>query len=266
MFRLRENEVGRLVPLMRVSRTSYGVDVANSRADCGPLRRCSLISCCEPSRIGVARFHTHQKLKRLIPGRLYNGSQFAHLPGMDCLRLSLVLALGVLGSVVGAAQDGAVNVIAAGAVNQRLSQVQMVDIGSYVERPSVLKFDVEAMMPSAVDGQIHFYGGPLQTLLNLANRDVARATHMSFGATFVLPVNRLRMELFGGMGGAFATFHTPYAMTNSWTVQTSMGARIALDPGRHIWVGTTANHVTDFADKKRQWVAGSADLTLRFGR
>jgi hypothetical protein len=89
---------------------------------------------------------------------------------------------------------------------------------------------------------------------------------LPFGATAILPINRWHLELFGGIGGTFAPFRSSYAMTNSWMVQTSMGARVALDQGRHIWVGTTARYMTDFADRKRQRVTGTADLTVRFGK
>jgi hypothetical protein len=126
---------------------------------------------------------------------------------------------------------------------------------------------VETTSPEALEnGQIRNYGGPLQTYLNLATLDIARDTHLPFGATAVVPVNRWHLELFGGIGGAYATFRTPCAMVDSWMVQTSVGARVALDQGRHVWIGTTASYITDFADKKRQWVTGTADLTLRFGK
>lgn len=128
------------------------------------------------------------------------------------------------------------------------------------------RMDVETMLPAVVNGQIPFYGGALQTYLNLSTTDSNYATHLPFGATFVRPVAHGRVELFGGIGGIFADFRTPYAMTNAWMVQTTMGVRVALDEGRHVWVGTTTRYITDFADKKRQWVYGSADLTLRFGK
>ena len=145
-------------------------------------------------------------------------------------------------------------------------RIRIVDTSRFVNRPPALNREVETMLPAVENFQIRYYGGPLQTYLNLAGLDVARETHLPFGATAVLPIDRWRMELFGGMGGAYATFHTPYATTNSWMVQTSMGARAALDQGRHVWIGTTATYITDFADKKRQWATGTADLTLRFGK
>ena len=182
---------------------------------------------------------------------------------MNRLGLGVFVVISVLSSTETLAQDGTVNATTSDALKQ--PQVRIVNVGAFADRPS-LKVDVEAMMPTAADGQIHFYGGPLQTYLNLAGKDTAHDTHLPFGATFVLPINRWRLDLFGGIGGAFATFRTPYAMTNSWIVQTSMGTRVALDNGRHIWVGTTASHVIDFADKQRQWVTGTADLTLRFGK
>jgi len=146
------------------------------------------------------------------------------------------------------------------------SQIRLVDTDLFAMKPPTFRPEVETMLPAVENDQIRFYGGPLQTYLNLAGLDTARETHLPFGATSVLPINRWRLELSGGIGGAYATFHTPYAMTNSWMVQTSVGARAALDPGRHVWLGATTSYITDFADNKRQWVTGTADLTLRFGK
>jgi hypothetical protein len=152
------------------------------------------------------------------------------------------------------------------ALQRLIGQIRLVDPESFVNRPPALRIEVETMMPAVENGQIRYYGGPLQTYLNLVGKDTARDTHLPFGATAILPINRWHLEVFGGTGGVFAPFRGSYAMTNSWMVQTSMGARVALDPGRHVWVGTTARYMTDFADKKRQWVTGTADLTVRFGR
>jgi hypothetical protein len=152
------------------------------------------------------------------------------------------------------------------ALHRLTSQIRLVDTDLFSNRAPVIGAEVEKMQSAIENSQIRYFGGPLQTYLNLAGLDVARETHLPFGATAVLPISRWRLELFGGIGGTYAVFRTPYAMTNSWMVQTSLGARTALDQGRHVWIGTTASYITDFADKKRQWVTGTADLTLRFGK
>jgi hypothetical protein len=186
-----------------------------------------------------------------------------------CPAVLIALALSFCGFAEALAQDqpsGPANDIWTMATKRLTSQIRLVDTDLFAKRPSALNVEVETMMPAVADGQIRYYGGPLQTYLNLAGLDIARDAHLPFGATSVLPIRRWHLELFGGIGGAYAVFHTPYAMTNSWMVQTSAGARTALDPGQHVWIGTTASYITDFADKKRQWVTGTADLTLRFGK
>ena len=185
------------------------------------------------------------------------------------MALSFFLAVTFCGSAAALAQDqtsAAPNDIRTMALQRLTSQIRLVDTGLFVNRPPTLNLEVETMRPAVENSQIRDYGGPLQTYLNLAGLDIARETHLPFGATAVLPIHRWHLELFGGIGEAYATFHTPYAMANSWMVQTSVGARTALDQGRHVWIGTTASYITDFADKKRQWVTGTADLTLRFGK
>ena len=187
-----------------------------------------------------------------------------------CTIVLVALAAGACGSTDAHAQpagdDKANTEIRSQALKRLIGQIKLVDPGLFVNRPPMLRMEVETMMPAVVNGQIPSFGGPLQTYLNLAGQDVMRDAHLPFGATGVLPINRWRLEVFGGIGGVYAPFRTSYAMTNAWMIQTSMGARVALDQGRHVWVGTTARYVTDFADKKRQWVTGTADLTVRFGK
>lgn len=72
--------------------------------------------------------------------------------------------------------------------------------------------------------------------------------------------------IHGGIGGIFVPYESWYSKPNSWLTQTSLGARIALDPGHHFWLGATSYYLTDFADKTRQWGYGAADLTVRFGK
>lgn len=204
----------------------------------------------------------------MIPRKAQRGHPDATVARMLHTCIAVVVALAAC--VFANAQDKSGNAISSDmqlrALKRVFSEIPIVDPGSFAPRPPVINIDVQQMLPAAAIGQIRFYGGQLQTYLNLAGADVAHDLHLPFGGTAVIPVTRWRMELFGGIGGAFATFHTPYAMTNSWMTQTSVGARVSLDPGRRVWVGTSANYIADFADKKRQWVTGSADLTLRFGK
>lgn len=119
------------------------------------------------------------------------------------------------------------------------------------------------------DTQIQYFGGALQNYLNVSYPDSIQGMYgiaAPFGATAVLPLARGRAEIFGGAAGVFVPFATPYSRPNSWLTQASAGVRMHLDPGYHLWLGTTAYYLTDFAGKKRQWAYATADLTVRFGR
>ena len=129
--------------------------------------------------------------------------------------------------------------------------------------PSGLQVDSP---PLESEGQIQYSGGPLQSYLNASLSDPARDSHLPFGANFVLPMANDRAELFGGIGGVYAFFQSPYANPNSWLTQTTAGARLAVDPGRHVWLGVSARYLASFTDSiNKQRAYGSADLTYRFG-
>jgi len=170
----------------------------------------------------------------------------------------IVLAMGVVCVVAGA--------------NAQISQ--MVDTDRFSRSHpgftwfSFLKSNVQVDGTSPVpqSGQVPSTGGPLQNYPNTEAIHPQRDAISPFGASFVLPVAHGRAELFGSMGGVYVPFRWEYAMPNAWLTQTSFGARVALDQGRHVWVGGTARHLTDFADKNRQWGSWSADLTFQSGR
>jgi hypothetical protein len=120
-------------------------------------------------------------------------------------------------------------------------------------------------------GQIPDVGGSLQWFANLRNVTLWQPPAESinkapFGGEVVLPLAGDRTELFGGVGGVYSIMGTQYTRPYTWLTQTKLGARVALDPGGHFWVGTTAYYYTNFAEKTRQWVTRSADLTFRFGK
>jgi hypothetical protein len=157
------------------------------------------------------------------------------------------------------------NPLPAFAAHQKNSKIQIDAIGS----PSAS----DGFSGPPLDGQIHFLDGALQNYLNINNgvnnTDLLGHTRymlLPFGATAVLPVAGGRLEIHGGFGGLFVPYESSYSKPNSWLTQISLGARIALDPGHHFWLGATSYYLTDFADKTRQWGYGAADLTVRFGK
>jgi hypothetical protein len=142
------------------------------------------------------------------------------------------------------------------------------------------RFRVDAVQPAIqlrdspaanTSGQIPNFGGVLQYFANLPDVSLWRTSAQSmnkapFGGEAVLPLARERAELFGGIGGVYSTTGTPYTRPYTWLTQTKLGGRVALDPGGHFWLGTTAYYQTNFAEKTRQWVTKTADFAIRFGR
>lgn len=115
-------------------------------------------------------------------------------------------------------------------------------------------------------GRIPDFGGILQSYGN-TNHIGQDSTKQPFGADVTLPLANRRVEVFSGFGGTYVQFGSPNAVPNTWLTQGKAGARVALDPERHVWLGATSYFVTNFAgDKTRNRSYKSADLTFRFGK
>jgi hypothetical protein len=130
------------------------------------------------------------------------------------------------------------------------------------DTPSKLQVDTQ---PLYSEGQIQYFGGPLQSYLSAYLSDPSRDTHLPFGANAVLPIANDRVEFFGGIGGVYTYFQSSYAHPDSWLTQTTVGSRMAVDPGRHVWIGVSGHYMASFADSPKQRAYGTADLTYRFG-
>jgi hypothetical protein len=115
-------------------------------------------------------------------------------------------------------------------------------------------------------GQIPYFGGPLQYYLNTGITYTLRNIILPFGGSGILSLAHGRVEVFGSAGGTFVPIRSALPMPNAWLTQVNLGVRVALDQGRHFWIGGTAGYSADFADKNRQWGSGSADFTFQFGR
>lgn len=97
-------------------------------------------------------------------------------------------------------------------------------------------------------------------------RDTARITLVPFGLKGILPIADGRVELFGGLGGAYA-WHSDYGRyQNALLGQVSLGGRIALEHGRRFWLGTTLQGYSNFGSGKQAWVPWTINLGIRFGR
>jgi hypothetical protein len=94
--------------------------------------------------------------------------------------------------------------------------------------------------------------------------DRTRITLLPFGLKGILPVAGGRVELFGGIGGAYA-WHSDYgSYRNGWLGQASLGGRIALDRGRHFWLGTSPRAYSNLHNSREFSVNGQRPNTNTF--
>ncbi len=96
-----------------------------------------------------------------------------------------------------------------------------------------------------------------------------RVTILPFGAKGILPIVSGRVELFLGMGGAYA-WHADYGQfRDALLAQASLGSRLALDRKRHYWLGTSvrgySTGFSNYGDRRQAWLSWTADFGFRFG-
>lgn len=93
----------------------------------------------------------------------------------------------------------------------------------------------------------------------------SRVTLLPFGFKGILPVASNRLELFGGVGGAYA-WNSDYGQyRDALLPQASLGARLALDRDRRFWLGTSLRGYFNFGSGKQVWSPFTLDLGIRFG-
>lgn len=114
--------------------------------------------------------------------------------------------------------------------------------------------------------QIPDFGGALQAYVNRLAPVAPLNSQLPFGGNVVLSLARRRVEIFGGMGGIFVPYASPYTAPNTWLMQNKAGFRVALDPDKHVWLGATTYLMTNFAVKTTSSGAATADLTVNFGK
>jgi len=86
-------------------------------------------------------------------------------------------------------------------------------------------------------------------------------TWVQFGPRVILPVREGRLELSAGAGGTYENYSDASGLLSSrsgWGGNFSVGAAVALDHGRHFWLGTTPRWilVNAGAAHDRRFVAG----------
>ena len=99
-----------------------------------------------------------------------------------------------------------------------------------------------------------------------------RFTWVQFGPRFILPLWDGRLELSAGAGGAYENYSpgSPSPIGNvpsrtGWGGNFSGGAAIALDPGRHFWLGMTPRYiVVTAAEAHDRWFIAAGEFSFRF--
>lgn len=144
----------------------------------------------------------------------------------------------------------------------RLWKYFAVEAGVDTLLPKTERFE---LLPVITSGTTLVSSGPFCfACVAVSFPDRTRVTLLPFGIKGILPLYDGRVELFGGFGGAYA-LHSDYSFQNAWLMQTSAGARVALDRGHHFWLGTSGRFYTNFGAERQEWVSWTADLGLRFG-
>ncbi len=108
-----------------------------------------------------------------------------------------------------------------------------------------------------------------------SNMERTRYTLPPFGAQAVLSFGQDRTELFTGFGGInvwkpdgspIEPGHRARSFNDAWLLQNQIGGRIAVDRGRHIWLGPVGSYLSNFAEGKSHWRVLGGNATFRFGR
>ncbi len=93
----------------------------------------------------------------------------------------------------------------------------------------------------------------------------SRVTLLTYGLKGILPLANDRLELFAGVGGAYAWNSEFGGQLNSAFAQASLGGRLALDRGHRFWLGTTLRGFSSFGPGRQAWVPLTFDFGMRFG-
>ena len=100
-----------------------------------------------------------------------------------------------------------------------------------------------------------------------------RFTWAGFGVRFILPLRRDRFELSAGGGGVYERYsggnETPagYGFSyNGWGGYFKAEAAVALDPGRHFWLGATPRWIlaNGLEGERDRWFVLTGDISFHF--
>jgi hypothetical protein len=96
-------------------------------------------------------------------------------------------------------------------------------------------------------------------------------TWVQFGPRVVLPVWEGRLELSAGAGGAYENYSIGsdasgfLSPRSGWGGNFSAGAAVALDHGRHFWLGTTPRWIlVNTGAAHDRWFVAGGEFSFRF--
>ncbi len=101
-----------------------------------------------------------------------------------------------------------------------------------------------------------------------------------FGSEATLSLWQDRAELFTGVGGINAwradnvtietdlrggSFRRDSSFNDAWLAQGWAGAKVAVDPSRHVWLGAAGRYLSNFGYGKKHWNTVGGSATFQFG-
>lgn len=144
----------------------------------------------------------------------------------------------------------------------RLSKYLAVEGGTDILLPSGESFIQLASIPAG-QNVITYTPGCTACVVPVSGR--SRVTLLTYGFRGILPLAKDRLELFAGVGGAYAWNSEFSGQLNSAFAQANLGGRLALDRGHRFWLGTTLRGFSSFGPGRQAWVPLTFDLGIRFG-
>ncbi len=147
----------------------------------------------------------------------------------------------------------------------RLWKYFAVETGFDTLLPETHTAEILSVILSGQNLTAYFPGCKACVIVPISERTQVRL--LPFGGKAILPVANGRVELFLGLGGAYA-WHSDYGR-DALLGQASFGGRLALDRKRHFWLGTSVrgytNGFSNYSYRRQSWVSWTADFGLRFG-
>lgn len=147
----------------------------------------------------------------------------------------------------------------------RLLRYLAVEGGADFLLPATQEYDVFTVATLGPDGAFSFNSPGNPFLISTSKIGFSRVAFLTYGLKGILPLARQRVELFAGLGGAYE-WNSEFSFLNTSLAQASVGGRLAVDKGRHFWLGTTLRGIATFGAGRQYWAPLTFDFGVRLGR